>query len=86
MQGFVRDYYTGAFPEDELGYEIAEGVTFQDIWDLFGHEQGGDAFYGLIGVGDSLVRERLFAELANRLECSYEMVYYAWLHGRDISL
>jgi len=34
--------------------------------------------YDYIGVADSLVRERLFSELAKQLKTSYDYVYNLW--------
>lgn len=33
------------------------------------------------GVGDSVVRERVFAELSARIGCGYDDIYDAWLNG-----
>lgn len=37
--------------------------------------------YELIGVGDSLVRERLFRRLAEIMEVDYNYIYQQWLMG-----
>ena len=58
----------------EIGHETPTfaGLLNQLIVD-------GD-IYQYIGVGDSIVRERLFEKLAEELETSYEYVYNLWLN------
>jgi len=41
---------------------------------------GGDV-YRYIGVGDSIIRERLFERLAQELEVSYDYVYNLWINN-----
>ena len=82
MDEFVRDFYVRTYPDDDLGYELDPDATFQDIWDSFEDPEGGARLYDLIGVGDSLVRERLFEHLSDCLDCDYDVVYEAWLNGR----
>lgn len=72
----LRDYYTDAFPTDELGLEINEGKTFFDLYDCLNHHEG---VYMFIGVWDSLVRERLFAALAKIVGVDYDRIYRKWL-------
>lgn len=37
--------------------------------------------YDRLGVGESVVRERVFAELSARIGCGYDDIYDAWLNG-----
>lgn len=76
MEESIRDYYVSEYPSDSLGPEIKEGVTFSDLDACL--DQGCDV-YSLIGVGDSLVRERLFGKLSSLLGCDYDDVYRRWL-------
>jgi hypothetical protein len=41
---------------------------------------GGDV-YRYIGVGDSIVRERLFERLAEELNVKYDYVYELWCNN-----
>lgn len=77
----VRDWYMRAFPDDELGAQIAPSLTFDDA--LTAVPRGG-GFYDALGVGDSVVRERVFEELAERNSLTYEDVYEAWLDGKPV--
>ena len=65
------------YPTDELGVELNENATFVGLLNTL-HE-GGDV-YDYIEVGDSLVRERLFEELAKQLNTSYDYVYDLWMN------
>ena len=72
----IKEYYMNKYPQDELGVELNEKATFAGLVTiLFGDMD----VYDYIGVGDSLVRERLFSELANQLNKSYDYVYQLWI-------
>ena len=63
----IASWYQRNYPTDDLGYRLSN-VTFAELHDAL--REGRD-IYKLIGVGDSLVRERLFEKLAQILgeEC-----------------
>jgi hypothetical protein len=72
----IREYYLEAFPTDELGIEINPEATFaglQKVLDNF------EDVYEYIGVGDSLVRERVFDKLAITMGVEYDVIYSQWL-------
>jgi hypothetical protein len=72
----IKEFYLNEYPTDELGIELNDNITFAGlVTELF----GGDDVYKYIGVYDSLVRERLFSELANQLNKPYDYVYNLWL-------
>jgi len=72
----LKGFYLCEYPTDELGVELNENATLVGLLDTL--HAGGDV-YEYIGVGDSLVRERLFAKLAEELSTPYEYVYNLWL-------
>lgn len=72
----IRDWYTKEYPDDELGAEISENVTFKD---LFGALDTYKDVYEILGVGDSLIRERAFDRLANIMGGDYDYIYNQWL-------
>jgi hypothetical protein len=72
----IREFYLANYPTDELGMELNEAPTFAGLLNQL--IVGGDV-YKYIGVGDSIIRERLFEKLADELEVSYEYVYNLWL-------
>lgn len=74
----IREFYLSNYPTDELGVEINENATFAGlITELF----GGHDVYKYIGVGDSIIRERCFEELATQLNKPYDFVYDMWLNS-----
>lgn len=74
----IKDFYTDNYPEDDLGEEIADTVTVPDVVNLL-NDGRGDDFYSLIGVSDSLVRERILAFIADACGVKYDVVYKKWL-------
>jgi hypothetical protein len=72
----IREFYLKNYPTDDLGLELAETPTFAGLLNQL--IVGGDV-YRYIGVGDSVIRERLFERLAEELEVSYDYVYNLWL-------
>ena len=74
----IKNWYTHYYATDELGQEINSMATFNDLYQAL---VDGRDVYDVIGVGDSLVRERLFDELAILLGVSYDDVYNMWLHN-----
>ena len=74
----VREWYTSAFPGDELGMKLNPDLTFDDAIAAI---PTGDGFYTALGdAADSLLRERIFEELCNRYGYTYVEVYDSWLH------
>lgn len=72
----IKEFYLKEYPTDELGLELNETVTFAELVVILFTDLD---VYDYIGVGDSLVRERLFAELAAQIGEPYEWVYDLWL-------
>ena len=72
----IKQFYLETYPTDDMGKDIKDDATFVGlVTQLFGD---GDV-YKYIGVSDSLVRERLFEELAKQLNKPYDFVYELWL-------
>ena len=74
----IKDWYTKKYPTDDLGEEINDSLTFKGLWGMM--SQGYDV-YEVLGVGDSLVRERVFEKLSEILGVDYGVVYDEWLDG-----
>ena len=72
----IKEFYVAKYPTDELGVELNETPTFAGLLNQL--IVGGDV-YRYIGVGDSIIRERLFERLAEELNVKYEYVYNLWL-------
>jgi hypothetical protein len=72
----LKEFYLENYPNDELGLELNETPTFPGLLNQL--IIGGDV-YNYIGVGDSIIRERLFEKLAESMSVSYDYVYNLWL-------
>lgn len=72
----IKNWYTKTFPQDELGQRINPDVTFEDLFVALDNYQN---VYKILGVGDSVVRERCFHELSKRTGNSYDTIYNQWL-------
>ena len=72
----IKEFYLSNYPTDELGLELKDDTNFTGLLnELFTNND----IYEYIGVGDSIIRERLFTELSIILNCSYDYVYKLWL-------
>ena len=71
----IRDAYQKMYLDDELGLNLND-VTFEDLFDTLDNY---GSVYKLIGVYDSLVRERLFNMLSEIMIVSYDYIYEQWL-------
>ena len=78
----VASWYVKEYPTDDMGGDIIADVTFEDIYDGMKNKQD---FYDIIGVGDSLIRERVFNELADIYGVDYEDIYNIWIDSDDSS-
>lgn len=75
----VKEWYQEMYPTDDLGEEINDDITFYDVFRCL--DNYGD-IYDFLGVGDSLVRERVFEELAQIMGVDYDYVYEQWLRAK----
>lgn len=71
----IKDWYMGAYKEDDLGDRL--NGTFKGALQTL---LRGDDIYDYIGVGDSLIRERLFSKLSEMLDVDYDEIYNVWLN------
>ncbi len=74
----IREFYLETYPTDDLGLELNETPTFPGLLNQL--IVGGDV-YNYIGVGDSIIRERLFEKLADIIDTSYGYVHNLWLNA-----
>ena len=74
----IKEFYLKNYPTDELGIELKDDTNFTG---LLNELITNNDVYGYIGVGDSIIRERLFMELSEILKCSYDYVYNLWLNN-----
>jgi hypothetical protein len=74
----VKNWYIKNYPADDLGEEIKDTITFKSLWALM--SQGYDV-YEVLGVSDSVIRERVFEKLSEILGVDYNVVYKKWLQS-----
>jgi hypothetical protein len=74
----IKEWYTITFPTDELGCELSDDVTFKDLLIVLENHK---EVYDLLGVSDSIVRERVFEKLSEMMNVDYDYVYNLWLKG-----
>lgn len=72
----VKDWYVKQYPTDTMGQKL-HNLSFCDL--LSGLQHGED-FYELIGVSDSIIRERIFDKLAKVSHLAYDKIYYLWVN------
>lgn len=74
----IKKWYMENYPTDEMGYELNEDVDFDDLFMTL--DNYGDV-YELLGVYDSLIRERVFGKLSELMNVDYSYIYEQWLKG-----
>jgi hypothetical protein len=74
----VKNWYIKTYPTDDLGEEINENITF---WSLWAYIYQNHDVYDVLGVGDSIIRERVFEKLSEILGIEYKVVYDKWLQS-----
>ena len=74
----IKEFYLSNYPTDELGVELNENTNFTG---LLNELVTNNDIYGYIGVGDSIIRERLFEKLSEILKKPYHYVYDLWLNN-----
>lgn len=73
----VKEWYISSYPDDEVGQEIDDVLTFEELYHAM---KMNDDFYDTIGEGiDSIVRERIFTEMSYIFNVSYDDIYNLWL-------
>ena len=72
----VKNWYIKNYPTDDLGKEINDNLSF---WSFYTYLFQGFNVYSVLGVGDSIVRERVFEKLAEILGVQYDYIYKLWL-------
>lgn len=78
MLSKVKEWYRETYPTDDLGKEINNEVTFENVFVGLDNYQD---IYDIIGVGDSVIRERVFKKLAEIMNVDYDYIYQQWLMG-----
>lgn len=74
----IKEFYQSTYPSDELGAEIGGYATFAGLMDVL--HRGHDV-YQYLQVYDSVLRERVFEQLAEQIHEDYEYVYKLWMEA-----
>lgn len=77
MDDPIKPWYAKKFPTDDMVDDIFEKVTFNDVYNDLPN------VYEITGAGDSLVRERIFNEIAKRTKQKYAVIYEKWLNDDE---
>ena len=75
LKNGVKTWYHETYPTDSLYTDILPGYTFEDLFYLL--DRRVYSYY--LFASDSLVRERIFSELANVMNVDYSCIYEQWL-------
>lgn len=77
----VKEIYQHCFPTDVEGYNLNKNISFAQI---LAHMEHGEDFYNIIGVNDSLIRERIFDLTAKVAHIKYDVIYNMWLNAEEL--
>lgn len=80
MNELVKEFYAKAYPTDDMVDDMNDNITFQQVLNEL-IKGNGYNIYEIIGVGDSLIRERVLLRLSEIMNLEYEYIYELWLHG-----
>lgn len=72
----VKEWYHKEYPDDDIWEEIDSDITFFDVYSTL---RGKHDVYDVLGVGDSVVRERVFDKLSEIGKVDYDVIYNMWL-------
>lgn len=74
----IKEWYIKEYPMDELGVEIDNEITFEDLFVVLDTYKD---VYKALNVCDSIVRERTFSKLAEIVNVDYDYIYEQWLRA-----
>jgi len=69
----IKKWYIETY-NDSMGKEISHTITFNEVYKNLGN------VYNLLGVGDSIIRERVFQKIAELVDVEYNVIYNQWLN------
>lgn len=74
----IKEWYIREYPTDELGEEMNEKITFEDLFYVLDNRK---SVYDNLGAFDSIIRERVFSKLAEIMQVDYDYIYNQWLNA-----
>ena len=75
----IKEWYMETYPDDEVGTTLDSQATFYDVFYALDTYQ--DVYDVLGGDADSVIRERVFSQLAIIMDTTYDEIYDQWLKG-----
>lgn len=72
----VANWYTKQYPKDPDGGDINKNINFIDVLSALNK---GEDIYNIIGISDSIMRERIFEKLSKMTKLPYDTIYEMWL-------
>lgn len=75
----IKPWYCAKYPTDGMGQDINPKATFKGAMDVLKHTDTTSDFYDYVDAHDSVVRERIFDELARRNKVPYDTIYDMWM-------
>lgn len=79
----IKEFYLDKYSSDDMGEEINEGVTFVGLLHTL---HSNCCVYTFLGVHDSVIRERVFEELAKQLRVDYNHIYDLWVYDVKLTI
>lgn len=78
----IHDWYVANYPDDPMGRRLDTTTTFDQLMTYIITDENSysDELYIILGVEDSVIRERVFQELSDRYGISYAIIYNEWLN------
>lgn len=76
----IKEWYCETYPNDDLGKELNSALTFSVLLKAM---VAFCEFYELIGLDDSVVRQRIFQKLADICGTDYDFIFDVWLSIDD---
>ena len=79
----IKEFYLDKYSSDDMGKEINENSTFVGLLHILHNKRD---VYTFLGVHDSVIRERVFEELAKQLRVDYNYIYNLWLYDENLTI
>jgi hypothetical protein len=79
----LKKWYIDTYPTDEMAKDINPEIGFEDVFNTINSYKD---IYNLIGVCDSIIRERIFEKLAAITGHTYNQIYNKSLYKLNIFL
>lgn len=77
----VKATYKNCYPSDVEGENLNKYISFSQV---FARMQEGENFYEIIGISDSIIRERIFSIMATVGGVKYDDIYTMWINSEEL--